>query len=49
MKKMKEFKHHANSIGVQFVQIGNDREAKKALRKLVYGENGVRTIKAVCV
>ena len=42
MKRVKEAKHHPNTVGVQFVQIGDDQEAKKALQKIVYGENGVR-------
>ncbi|KAF8797701.1 FabD/lysophospholipase-like protein [Phlegmacium glaucopus] len=40
VKRMKENKHHPNSVGVQFVQIGDDKNAKKALQKLIYSENG---------
>lgn len=42
VKRMKETKHHPNTVGVQFVQIGDDQKAKEALQKLVYGETGVR-------
>ena len=42
VKRTKEARHHPNTVGVQFVQIGDDQEAKKALQKIVYGENGVR-------
>ena len=44
VKRMKEAKHHPNTVGVQFVQIGDDQKAKKALQKIVYSENGVRYI-----
>jgi len=42
VKRMEENKHHPNSVGIQFVQIGDDQKAKKALQKLAYSENGVR-------
>ena len=42
VRRVKEARHHPNIVGVQFVQIGDDQEAKKALQKIVYGENGVR-------
>ena len=42
VKRIKEARHHPNTVGVQFVQIGDDQEAKKALQKIIYGENGVR-------
>jgi hypothetical protein len=41
VKRMKEAKHHPNMVGLQFVQIGDDRKAKNALQK-IYSENGVR-------
>jgi hypothetical protein len=41
VKRMKEAKHHPNTVGLQFVQIGDDRKARNALRK-IYGENSVR-------
>lgn len=41
VQRMGRSKHHPNCIGVQFVQIGNDKKAKEALEALVHGENGV--------
>lgn len=40
VKKTKGAKHHPNSVGVQFVQIGDDEQATEALQKLCYGESG---------
>ncbi|KAF9006967.1 acyl transferase/acyl hydrolase/lysophospholipase [Cyathus striatus] len=40
VKHMRTRKHHPNCIGIQFVQIGNERGAAKALEKLIYGDNG---------
>ena len=39
--RMRSSKHHPNCIGVQFVQVGNDRKAKRVLEALVHGDNGV--------
>jgi hypothetical protein len=41
VKRMKEAKHHPNTVGIQFVQIGDDQKAKEALHKIAYSENGV--------
>jgi hypothetical protein len=42
VKRMKEAKHHPNTVSVQFVQIGEDRKAKEALQEIVYSEDGVQ-------
>ena len=36
---MGEAKHHPNTVGVQFVQIGDDQDAKKALQMIAHSEN----------
>jgi hypothetical protein len=35
-------KYHPNTMGIQFVQIGDEPDAKEALKRLVQGANGVR-------
>lgn len=37
-------KHHPNCIGIQFVQIGNDEQAKEALQALSYGSAKVVSV-----
>ncbi|KDR69936.1 hypothetical protein GALMADRAFT_214741 [Galerina marginata CBS 339.88] len=38
VNEVKERKHHPNCIGIQFVQIGNDPKAERALQALSYSE-----------
>jgi uncharacterized protein YegL len=40
--RLKKCKYHPNTMGIQFVQIGDESDAKKALKMLVEGDNGVR-------
>ena len=42
VKKMRGARHHPNTVGVQFVQIGDDQDAKKALQMIAHSENRVR-------
>lgn len=39
--RLKNSKYHPNTMGVQFVQIGDDAGAKPVLVELVKGDNGV--------
>lgn len=39
--RLKSGNHHPNCIGIQIVQIGKSRTAKKALRSIMECENGV--------
>ena len=40
--RLKKSKYHPNTLGIHFVQIGDELEAKESLKKLVHGDNGVR-------
>jgi hypothetical protein len=42
-RKLKEKKHHPNCIAIQFVQIGDDPNAKPTLLSLIDGPNNVRS------
>jgi hypothetical protein len=42
VKRLKDSHYHPNTMGVQFVQIGNEDSAKQALKDLAKGDNGVR-------
>ena len=42
VKRLKDGHFHPNTMGVQFVQIGDEEKAKQALKELVKGNNGVR-------
>lgn len=41
VKRLKNSKYHPNTMGIQFVQIGDDPSAKPVLVELVKGDNGV--------
>ena len=40
--RQRKSKYHRNTMNIQFVQIGDEPDAKEALRKLIEGDNGVR-------
>ncbi|KAK2467599.1 hypothetical protein APHAL10511_000454 [Amanita phalloides] len=40
VKRLKNSKYHPNTMGIQFVQIGNAPDARVALKALVKGDNG---------
>jgi hypothetical protein len=40
--RLRKSKYHPNTMGIQFVQIGDEPDAKEALKRLVHGDNGVR-------
>ncbi|KAF8324636.1 hypothetical protein F5887DRAFT_1146976, partial [Amanita rubescens] len=40
--RLKSSRYHPNTMGIQFVQIGDEPDAKEALTALVKGDNGVR-------
>ncbi|KAK2465426.1 hypothetical protein APHAL10511_002780 [Amanita phalloides] len=40
VKRLKNSKYHPNTMGIQFVQIGNAPDARLALKALVKGDNG---------
>ena len=42
VKRLKDSHYHPNTMGIQFVQIGNETLAKQALKELAKGDNGVR-------
>ncbi|KJA24876.1 hypothetical protein HYPSUDRAFT_85703 [Hypholoma sublateritium FD-334 SS-4] len=46
-QEIKAKRHHPNSIGIQFVQIGNDEQAKEALQALSYGSAKVGMVDTV--
>ncbi|KAF8326170.1 hypothetical protein F5887DRAFT_1145044 [Amanita rubescens] len=40
--RLKSSRYHPNTMGIQFVQIGDEEDAKEVLTALVKGDNGVR-------